>query len=177
MRTALAVFIAALALPVAAQQPPGLEPLPEAPPPPPLIEGDGLGVTRTYRWYADVGLWTEARWRIADGKLTVKPAARVDYLGIADRWTFDPRLVVSHELAPWFTLRESLGVAHQPPGPLYLFADEIDPRYAVQAAVHTSIGAHVRWPGEVRTSVTWFDARFGGPGAPAARIAGLQRRP
>ncbi|MCB9572337.1 MAG: TonB-dependent receptor [Kofleriaceae bacterium] len=134
----------------------------------PLIEGDGLGVTRTYRWYADVGLWTEARWRIADGKLTVKPAARVDYLGIADRWTFDPRLVVSHELAPWFTLRESLGVAHQPPGPLYLFADEIDPRYAVQAAVHTSIGAHVRWPGEVRTSVTWFDARFGGPGAPAA---------
>ncbi len=40
MRTALAVFITALALPAAAQQPPALEPLPEAPPPPPLIEGD-----------------------------------------------------------------------------------------------------------------------------------------
>lgn len=40
MRTALFVLISALALPVAAQQPPKLEPLPEAPPPPPMIEGD-----------------------------------------------------------------------------------------------------------------------------------------
>ena len=39
MRIALATFLAALALPAAAQQPPALEPLPDAPPPP-IIEGE-----------------------------------------------------------------------------------------------------------------------------------------
>src|SRR6185436_13185895 len=68
------------------------------------------------RSYVDAGAWAEARWRIAGGRLNLKPGARVDHYGLTDEWVADPRLVVSHELGP-VTLREMLGVYHQPASP------------------------------------------------------------
>jgi hypothetical protein len=43
LRTSAAVLLLALALPVAAQQPPKLEPLPEPPPPPPGVDSEQPG--------------------------------------------------------------------------------------------------------------------------------------
>ena len=42
LRRATLALLAAIALPLAAQQPPLLEPLPEAPPPPPGVSGDDV---------------------------------------------------------------------------------------------------------------------------------------
>jgi hypothetical protein len=102
--------------------------------------------------YVDTGLWLETRWRIADGKLTLKPGLRFDYLGIAHATVIEPRVVATHELTPRLTLRETFGFHHQPPGPIAAVGTEegrgtivntTDPRGNVVQGIDTSVGARV----------------------------------
>ena len=50
-----------------------------------------------------------------DRKLNLKPGMRAEYYSLSSELVVDPRLVVTHELDSGLTLRESLGLFHQPP--------------------------------------------------------------
>ncbi|MBZ0237443.1 MAG: TonB-dependent receptor [Deltaproteobacteria bacterium] len=120
-------------------------------------------------WYGDGGVWAEARWRIEGGKLTLKPALRADYFGISQAFVLEPRLVATHELSSWFTLRETFGLYHQPPGPAEavspegtLTMDSDVPHGAAANAVHASVGARAELPGSIIASVTGYHVRTGG---------------
>jgi len=65
--------------------------------------------------HADLGAWAELRWRIAGGRMTVRPGLRADHFGTPDEWAVDPRLTFAHELGGGVILREALGVHHRPP--------------------------------------------------------------
>jgi TonB-dependent Receptor Plug Domain len=115
----------------------------------------------------DLGAWVEARWRIANGALTVKPGLRVDQLGKTSWRVIEPRLGVTHELTSWLTLRESMGLHHQGPGPVWFAAqklfEDLDPDstarredYGPDRALHTSVGARVALPSGVVASVTGY---------------------
>jgi len=121
--------------------------------------------TRETTTYTNVGVWTEARWRIADGKLTIKPGVRSDYLALRGRWFASPRLGVAHELTPWLTVREFLGLDHQPPGPTDAFLPDDDDRARGEKAkrrppivrgIQASIGASAQLPRSIRVSVTGY---------------------
>ena len=112
----------------------------------------------------DVGAWVEARWRIDDGKLTLKPGLRVDRYGVFDAIVIEPRIVVTHELTPRFTLRETFGVHHQPPPPMFaIAADDRDKPGALLEATHTSVGARVELPADVIGAVTAYHLALRGP--------------
>jgi hypothetical protein len=126
-----------------------------------LLPGGLSDQVAARRSYIDAAAWAEARWRIADGRLTLEPGARLDHTDLGDDWTFDPRLLVSHELAPWLTLRETLGLHHQPPSPSDLeLASKMERR--ATSAVHASVGADVTLPAQVRVSVTGFQVALDG---------------
>jgi hypothetical protein len=119
--------------------------------------------------YLDGGLWIEGRWRIDGGKLTIKPGLRADYLGVASSYVLEPRLVTTHELTSWLTLRESFGFHHQPPGPVMAVnwdrqfdrwvGDAFDPTGKVVQGIHTSVGARIALPAAVVSSITAYHVR------------------
>lgn len=124
------------------------------PPPMPGVD-DGVEVEREVSSYAaDLGLWIEGSYRVADGRLNVKPGVRVERYGLSDEWVVDPRLTVSHEL-PWrLTLKESIGVYHQPPIPAD--ADWGNPDLRSSYSVQGAVGLEAALADGVDASVTAF---------------------
>jgi hypothetical protein len=128
--------------------------------PPPMpggpIADDEMNVQiENSRWYADLGLWVEGFYQIDGGRLGLRPGVRVDRFGFTDQWTFDPRLTVTHQL-PHVTLKESVGLYHQPP-----VAADLDPGYGnpdleVSRSLQASVGAETELPGGVTVGVTNF---------------------
>jgi hypothetical protein len=127
--------------------------------------------------YVDTGVWLETRWRIDEGKLTLKPGVRFDYLGIAHASVIEPRVVATHELTSRLTLRESFGFHHQPPGPIAAIGTENgrgnilnpeDPRGNVVQGIHTSVGARMELPSSIVSSVTLYHARRRAPYDPTS---------
>ncbi|MCG8424750.1 MAG: TonB-dependent receptor [Proteobacteria bacterium] len=114
------------------------------------IERDGT------LWTSDLAWWLEGQYRFDDGKLGIKPGLRVERYGLTDEWVVDPRIGVSHELAEWFTLKESFGLYHQPP----VFAD-VDPLYGNRElsssySVQTTVGGEFELPAGITASATGF---------------------
>jgi hypothetical protein len=105
--------------------------------------------------YVDLAAWAEARWAIAGGKLAIKPGARVERYGTSGEWVVEPRLLVSHDLGAGITLRETLGVHHQPPAPSDVEMESGQHRRATRG-VHGSVGADVALPGGAALAVTAF---------------------
>jgi hypothetical protein len=116
---------------------------------------------------SQLGAWVEARWRIADGKLNLKPGVRVDHLSASAAWVVEPRATVSHELAPWLTLREGLSVHRQPPVPMNVVDDEGD-RIVVAPTrgVHASVGADLHLPAAIEVSLSAYQNQSAGPRTP-----------
>jgi hypothetical protein len=115
-------------------------------------------------WTRQLGAWAEARWRIADGALVLKPGLRVDYFSAAATTQLEPRIVVAHDLHPRVTLRESLSLHHQPPSPLNIVDDDGERvRVAPARAVHASVGAELRLPREVAATVSLYQNQSEGP--------------
>lgn len=124
----------------------------------------GEGTTTRRGQDLDAGFWLEARWRIADGRLTLKPGVRVDYLGTAEAWVIEPRAVVTHEVLPWLTLREAFGIYHQPPGPASITSDDDAERVGlVVRGLHASVGARLQLPESIIVAVTGYHAAMRGP--------------
>lgn len=119
--------------------------------------------------YLDAGAWLDARWRIAEGALTLRPGLRVDRLGIPARTVVEPRLVVTHELSSWLTLRETFGAYHQPSGPV----GALDGTYLssrgsgdLVSGLHASVGGRVALPGAAVAVLTAYYVGLRGPPDP-----------
>ena len=130
-----------------------------------VVEGD-LGMATEIGALAppaatELAAWVEARWRVADGRLGLTPGARVEHLTASDEWLVEPRVVASHELAPWLTLRESLGLHHQPAA--LGRSDARGARPPAARAVHASIGADLTLPSGIAASVAAYHADVTGP--------------
>ncbi len=110
---------------------------------------------RGARWAGDVGLWTEARVRLDDGLFGVTPGLRLDRFGLTGEWLFAPRLTITHELTPRLTLREIVGLYHQPPGDLDLFEEDEQELRSARAA-HVAAAAEVRLPASIDAHVTGY---------------------
>ena len=88
----------------------------DVPPPSPLDPNPMTILHRTGElWSEDGGLWLETAWSTADGGFGVRPGVRLDYFGLSDQWTIDPRLSVSHRGPRCSTITESIGMYHQGP--------------------------------------------------------------
>jgi hypothetical protein len=117
--------------------------------------GDGALRARGARWAGDVGLWTEGRYRLDDGLFGLTPGLRLDRFGLTGEWLFAPRLTITHELHPRLTLRESVGLYHQPPNELDLFDDE-DQALRSSRAAHIATGADLRLPAAIELRLTGY---------------------
>ncbi len=65
--------------------------------------------------YMDASLWAEAMVKLFGDKLAVKPGLRLERYGLAKTVVLDPRLVVTETLSERISLRQTIGVFHQPP--------------------------------------------------------------
>jgi len=126
------------------------------------VDGDGVPTVTDIgvdRWAADVALWTEARYRVAGPRLVVTPSLRLERYGLSDQLVVDPRLLITHTLSPALTVRESIGLYHQPPT-----AADTDPELgnpALDAAwtVQTSAGIEAIGPAGLKLGATLFANR------------------
>lgn len=121
-------------------------------------EDDLPGVTEigVDRWLADVGLWAEARYRVDGERTVLKPGLRLERYGASDQFVADPRLLITHTLSPSLTVRESVGLYHQPPT-----AADTDPSLgnpALDAAftLQTSAGVEAVLGGNLKLGSTVF---------------------
>jgi hypothetical protein len=93
-------------------------------------------------WSEDAGLWLETSWSTADDSFGVRPGVRLDYFGLSDQWTIDPRLSISHRGPRCSTITESLGIYHQGPSivdydPAFRVPgmNDLGPSWSTQASV------------------------------------------
>jgi hypothetical protein len=88
----------------------------DVPPPSPADPNPMTIVDRKgHLWTEDAGAWLELAWASPDDGFGVRPGVRVDYFGLADQWTIDPRLTISHRGPRCSTITESIGIYHQGP--------------------------------------------------------------
>ncbi len=130
--------------------------------------------------HADVAMWTEALLRV--GRLDVRPGLRVERYGEIGAWVVDPRLGTSVALGDRVTLRQAIGLYHQPPNHTDLDPTTGNPALGASWAVQASLGADARLPHEVGLSITGYAITLGdlpvpvtdpaAPFAPPARSRG-----
>lgn len=113
-------------------------------------------IPRVNRWSADVGLWTEARYRVVDDRFVVKPGLRVEYYGLSDEVVLDPRLQLTHTLSPKLVVRESVGLYHQPPTAADTDPDFGNPALDSAYTLQTSAGVETVGPLGMQIGVTGF---------------------
>ncbi len=107
-------------------------------------------------WYSDTAIWAEALFRFADGIASVKPGMRAERYGLSSEWVFDPRLSLEQRAGERVTLRQAVGLYHQPPN-----APDLDPAFgnpdlASSYAVQTSAGIDVDVTPQLEVSATGF---------------------
>jgi len=86
-------------------------------PPPSPMDPNPQTITKRDNalWSEDAGAWIETAWATEDERIGVRPGVRIDYFGLSDQWTIDPRVQVSHRGPNCTTITESLGLYHQGP--------------------------------------------------------------
>lgn len=139
----------------------GYDILNEAPAMPGLPESNQVTQRAGALWAADLGAWLEGFYRIADGRVGVKPGLRLDRFGLSDQWVVDPRLAITHELPGGWTMATAIGRYHQPPA-----AVDLDPAFGnqdLEASVSTqaSFGVTAPLPRSSSVAVTayWEQSR------------------
>lgn len=108
------------------------------------------------RWSADVGLWAEARWRAEDDRVVIKPGLRVERYGLSDQFVVDPRVLVTHTLSPSLTVRESIGLYHQPPTSADTDPELGNPALDAAYTLQTSAGIEAIGPAGLKLGATLF---------------------
>jgi hypothetical protein len=112
------------------------------------------------RWTTDAGLWIEQSW-FADGDtVELRPGARLDYLGLPDAWSLDPRLVVNEKLAGGVRLEQSIGFYHSPP-----LVTDMDPIFGERvmqpsASIQAAVGAKAIIGDDKEVSATVYYQRL-----------------
>jgi hypothetical protein len=108
------------------------------------------------RWEADVGLWAEARYRVAGERAVLQPGLRLERYGTSDQLVADPRLLVTHTLSPSLTLRESVGLYHQPPTSADTDPELGNPALDASYTLQTSAGFEAVGPAGLKLGATLF---------------------
>jgi hypothetical protein len=93
------------------------------------------------RWAKDLGLWAEQSWFFAGDRVELRPGLRVDYLGLPEAWSVDPRIVLHERVGGAVMLEQSVGVYHSPP-----VVTDLDPIFGertmpASTAVQVALGA------------------------------------
>jgi hypothetical protein len=115
--------------------------------------------------WGDLGLWAEARIKLAGERLAVKPGLRFDGFGLTHERAFDPRLNISQQLTDTVTLRQSIGRFHQPPTPADV--DPIDGNPALHSSYVDQMSLGIdRDLGDTSASATGFYNYGRGIGVP-----------
>lgn len=86
------------------------------PPPSPLDPSPNMVVQRELtRWAADLGMYVEQSWFVADERVEVRPGLRADHFGLSSQTTLDPRVSATVRLPDDLTVQQALGRYHAPP--------------------------------------------------------------
>jgi hypothetical protein len=92
--------------------------------------------------FADLGFYQDLTWTPPFARwLTAKPGFRIDRFGLADEWTFDPRISLRETLDEQIQMTQSLGIYHQ--GPALPDKNWGSPAMRTSRAVQGDIG--MRW--------------------------------
>jgi hypothetical protein len=75
----------------------------------------GMSEVGSSNSYQNSALWAESEVNLLGRKLNLRPGLRTEHYSLSSETVVDPRLVVTHELDSGLTVRESLGLFHQPP--------------------------------------------------------------
>jgi hypothetical protein len=128
------------------------------PPPMPGAEDpeDAFMTSAGAEWFLDAGVWIEGLYGLRGGLLDIKPGLRIEHYGLSEEWVIDPRLNLAQSVARGVTLKQSVGVFHQPPN-----APDLDPVFGNEDlgssyAVQTSAGVEVVLPAGVEITATGF---------------------
>jgi hypothetical protein len=95
------------------------------------------------RWVTSFGLWTETLVQSHDGRFAVRPGLRLDHFDHGPEWALDPRVTVSQRVDSQLTLRQSVAIQHQPPGPSDLDWGDTNPDLQSSWASHLVAGAEL----------------------------------
>ncbi len=106
----------------------------------------------------EMGGWSEALYQLEDGRIGIKPGVRAEFYSLSNQWVFDPRLVVSHRLPAGITVREAMGIYHQPP----LLADYLwgNTDLVASRSLQGSVGVDARMRHGVSATLTGFYTRL-----------------
>ncbi len=129
----------------------------DVPPRSPLVPNPQDILDRTGdTWEADAGLWIEGAWSTDDDAIGIRPGVRLDYFGLADQVTVDPRLSVTHRGPRCSTITESIGLYHQ--GPAIVDYDPVfgDRQLGASWAVQASVGVKAPLSDVAQLSVTAY---------------------
>lgn len=120
----------------------------------PPVEGQ-TGSRQDLRTTSDFGVegsvdfrfapFLEAEWALTE-RLFLVPGLRLDYFGLVDQWSFDPRIVGRYELAENLTVKAGVGVVYQAPLPQQVFRPFGNPNLGLQRAIQYSAGTEFRLP-------------------------------
>jgi len=100
------------------------------------VDGDEVTDIARAESYMNSAVWLEGLLRLSRGRLVIKPGLRMEHYGLADEVVVDPRLAVAEDLPRGFSLHQSVGIFHQPPGVAdYLWGnDDLESSYSLQTS-------------------------------------------
>lgn len=103
--------------------------------------------------YGDLGAWFETMRTY--GELTLKSGLRLERYGLTGETVLDPRITASERVSSRITLRQSMGIYHQPPIDADVDPDE-ETHLRASRAVQTSAAVEVEAGPDTNVSVTTF---------------------
>ncbi len=120
--------------------------------------GDILQQTNgnTTLWFVDAAVWSDARFDLANGRISFKPGVRVDRFGLSHESALDPRLAIREQLTDWLVMRETLGRYHQPPTPGDVDPNGGNPELRSSYYDQSALGLDAELGGGWQASVTGY---------------------
>ena len=117
----------------------------EAPPQPGMPTGTEENVVvNSTAWHMNTAFWLEGMYRVFDDRVGIKPGVRLERYDLTDELVIDPRLSVTQAISPRITLRQSIGVYHQPPVTADLDPSYGNPDLESSYSVQTSAGIETK---------------------------------
>lgn len=117
---------------------------------------DDLVLSQGADFYTDIGFWLEGLYGFADDRFSVKPGLRIDHFGLSKEWVLDPRLNLAQVLSDEVTLKQSIGIFHQPPNLPDMAPLFGNPDLGASYALQSSAGVEVKLPQNLEIKATAF---------------------
>ena len=131
------------------------------PPATPMDPDPDMAIRRSLsRWAGDLGLWAEQSWFLDGDRIELRPGLRVDYLGLPEAWSVDPRVVLHERVGGLVMLEQSVGIYHSPP-----VVTDLDPIFGARkmpsaTAIQVAVGARTIVGDDRELSATMYYQRL-----------------